>query len=120
MSERCEAYAPKSDPEKDARYWKNGAQGLPILSKMMLSLYEDSGSVWNWYDKHLSEQQEAIKMRQMYTHVLPVQDATPGKGNETWERQREYLTMKKVQEAQPRFGTLEYMIKQAETEAPGQ
>lgn len=114
--DRCEAFEPTSSAAKEERYKQNNAPALPFLSKFMLRNMDNSSSVWSLYETHLDEVQERIKMRNMYTQVLPLQDLDPSKGDAMWERQRDFLAKKARQEAMPRFGTLDYMVKQATTE----
>ena len=92
-TERCEAYKPSSTQDKDDKYWQRGAP-LPILSKLQLSLQEDSMATWKFYEEHLATVTEKMKMRNLTTRVLPVQDITPSKGQDSFERKQVFAATK--------------------------
>ena len=92
-TERCEAYKPSSTQDKDDKYWQRGAP-LPLLSKLQLSLQEDSMATWKFYEEHLATVTEKIKMRNLTTKVLPVQDQTPSKGQDSFERKQVFAATK--------------------------
>ena len=71
---------PSSSDEKEEKYWINNAP-MPLFSKMMLSMQDKPHDVWGTYKTHLEEVSERIKVQRMRTDILPIQDATPDKGN---------------------------------------
>ena len=93
MSERCEAFVPESTEDKEARYGKFGGHLHPI-SRWILSMYENPTDTWSFYSSHLDALQERIKMRRLFTSVLPIQDLDAARGNTQFIRQRDYLAEK--------------------------
>ena len=93
MSERCEAFVPESTADKEARYGKFGGHLHPI-SRWILSMYENPTDTWSFYSSHLDALQERIKMRRLFTSVLPIQDLDAARGNTQFIRQRDYLAEK--------------------------
>ena len=89
--ERCEAFKPKEvDHDLEQTYFKRNAN-LGFISKMMLSMYDDSAATWKVYESHLAEVQERIKERHLVTSVLPLQDADATRGFTQFHRQRDFM-----------------------------
>ena len=93
-TERCEAYAPGSTEGKDLKYYQRTGPGLSFISRKILGWFEHSDNTWAFHKEHLDNVQERIKMRQLFTHVLPVQDADDFKGKTQPVQQREYKVEK--------------------------
>ena len=64
---------------------------MPLLSKIMLSLQEDPGTMWKFYKEHLDEVGERIKLHKLRSTVLPLQDAGAPVAATQWIHQREFV-----------------------------
>ena len=51
-------------------------------------------TTWKFYEEHLATVTEKIKMRNLATKVLPVQDITPSKGQDSFERKQVFAATK--------------------------
>lgn len=103
-----EAYTPKEDPEREARYVARYGKDLPFLSKVMQGCFENKTDANAFLKQHLTNVSEKARFRVMMEE-LPMRDP-----NEELKPQHSYQYMQKKAkaEANPRAGTMSYMLKQ--------
>ena len=106
--ERMEAYTPTADPVREQMYVRNFGKPLPLLSKIMLSLQDNPLKTREFYREHLSQAAENAAMRKIVSQ-LPARDAD---ATSSAFHNAHYLQAKAEEEAQPRKGTLAYVLKE--------
>ena len=107
-TERCEAYTPSGDQEREQRYLRYYGRPMPLMSKLMLSLQDDPRQANEFLRDHLAKGVQNASMRQLQ-QSLPARDesdATKPVRNMT------YFGMKADLADKPRYGTTAHFLKE--------
>lgn len=93
---------------KISQYEKTSA-AVPLISKMMLSLQESPMDRQDTLKAHLEAVQERAAFRVLRTTAMPIREAMDGmKPSHNYR----YLEQKQADEAKPRKGTVEHVLKE--------
>ncbi len=74
-TERCEAYVPTDNKEREARYVRYYGRDMPLITKMMLSLQDDPRKTQEFYKSHLAKATENAAFNKV-KQLLPVTEPT--------------------------------------------
>jgi hypothetical protein len=108
MAERCEAYKPAEDAEREAKYVRMYGKNVSLIGKWMLSWFDNPKDLDEKYKEHYAKVTAAAGMQKL-VQTLPAHDP-----NEDAKPMRNttYLNEKAVLAEKPRYGSSAYILKQ--------